>query len=178
LLILLADALEHGRDARPELFRHRRSWLWETSKGPLWGAAAASTAELPAKLEAGEHDLVFVYEHDAIAFLLSTPGDYVMLNTLPSISAEQICVGISERGNRLGVLLEKDPGLGEILQRTLHVRTARRSGEIETSLRSGLLARATLRSEHFPAPTSYWASRPAAIPHAADLRKLVEAFPR
>jgi hypothetical protein len=137
-LWLLTDVLKHSS------LGLKREWLWGQD-GPLYERGTDKTQQLFRKLEDPNtsEQMVFVYEHDAVSFLLGDParlGKYVILETSPVLDFDQIILTNIDGLSTLFARPERE--FVQILVEEFHLRLPNLDFVIDDLL-SGPLAKAT-----------------------------------
>jgi hypothetical protein len=152
-LWLLAEVAREGK-LLPE------QWLWE-SGGPLYGWTKSATLQLFTDLENGSEQMAFVYEHDAIDFLLKEPdrvGEFVILRTFPNMRLNQML--LAKNDDFAELFANPTPEFAQILVREFHIRVHGEEKSIDRFLEESL-------------PGALWSSGGRARPVPSRPRKVV-----
>lgn len=136
--------------------------LWEdprSGKAPLSDGGEKTTKNLLNSFGMGSQEMVYVYEHDAISWLLKQQdpdsGKYAILHTCPEARPEQYLLTFTDRARPLRDLFS-DPRLQEVVFRQLNAQTpeSARTGEYQKLLASERLSPAyQYRLPHPPGTT-------------------------
>lgn len=104
---------------RPESERGRR--LWNSPDSPLYSEGEDATRLLLGSFLAERQEMVYVYEHDAIAFLmdpeLARPEEFAVLRTWPQAYPEHFLLTFTEKAKPLRDLMTRPAWKALIAQR-------------------------------------------------------------